>query len=1095
MTEETHNNYLRLSTIILAYFLHTLLISSLLCFSATGLQGETIMGKLRPTYLRCEYRIDPLGIDIQEPRLSWVPVASDPELRGVSQSAYRILVAGSKELLSKEQGDLWDSGKVKSDETAQIAYAGQALVSNKDYWWSVQVWDQDGKASGWSEPARWSTGLLSKEDWKAKWIAYDEPSEKELAKAEPVNTDDCVWVWYPEGDPRQQAPQGDVFFRRVVDLGKVADIQLARMVLTADNYFKLSVNGEELGNSADHRKFFEFEIGEQLQDGENTFAICAINGSDSPAGLIGALQVEYASGKSLHVPIDASWKCYENEVEGWSQPGFDDSGWVQAKVIAKLGDTPWNEIQPAETLFLPPPPYLRKDFSVDKPVVRATVFASALGIYEIKCNGKKIGADYFTPGWTDYHTRVYYNTYDVTDLVQEGENTLGAILADGWYAGHVGWGQIRGRYGKDPRFMAQLMLEHPDGSSTVIGTDESWKAAYGAIDEADFLMGEAYDARLEEKVDGWDCPGFDDKDWAKVSTPEVEDMLVEAYPGVTVQEIMEIPAKSISEPQPGVYVYDLGQNLVGGIRLKISGDAGSKITIRYAEVLNSDGTPYTINLRGARTIDSYTLKGDGVECWEPRFTFHGFRFVELTGCDTPPALDAVTGVVLHSDAPMTGILETSNPMVNQLIHNIEWGQRGNYLEVPTDCPQRDERLGWTGDAQVFIHTGAYNMDVAAFFTKWLIDLDDSRNEAGAYAHVAPDIGVGHDSPGWGDAAIICPYYLYQMYGDKRIIERHYDSMAGYIEYLEKNSENLIRPAIGFGDWVSLNADTPKDVISTAYFAYVTNLMSELAGVIGREDDAKKYKELFEEIKAAFNKEFVKKDGRIEGGTQTCYLLALYKDLLPEAMRPAAMRHLIRDLMARGWHHSVGFLGVRILLPTLSRFGRDDVAYRLLLNDTYPSWGYEVKNGATTIWERWDGWTDEFGFQDPGMNSFNHYAFGSVGEWLYATMAGIEPAEASFKRVRIRPNTGGDLTHVNARYNSIRGWIGSEWDQQGESFVLKVRIPENTTAEIHVPTFNAAQVSEGKTPASEAAGIKFLRMEDGAAVFETGSGVYCFTSKP
>ena len=883
------------------------------------------MAAVRPANLRCEYLEDPLGIDVSEPRLSWILEPVDPQARGLEQTAYCICVGSRLEDVLDNKGDLWSSGKVKSAETTHIAYAGEPLQSGMDCWWKVRVWDGDSRPSEWSRPAHWSMGLLEPADWSAQWIGYDQrPKDAGMTKGE-----------------------------------------------------------------------------------------------------------------------------------------------------------------------LPPVPFLRKSFNVRKEIRKATVHASALGLYELRINGHRIGHDYFTPGWSDYRKRVYYNTYDVTDTLAKGKNALGIALGDGWYSGHVSWGKIRERYGRSPRARVHMRIEFTDGSTQTLGTDGTWKATYGPILESDFLMGERYDARLE--MLGWDAPGFDDSEWASVERRDPVDIHVEAYPGVTVQKTEEISATGITEPAPGVYVFDLGQNMVGWARLKVKGKAGQTVTLRFVEVLNPDGTPYTTNLRDARCIDSYTLRGEGEEVWEPKFTFHGFRYVEVTGYPGHPPLDAVTGVVLHSAAPLTGVFECSNPMVNQLVRNIVWGQRGNYLEVPTDCPQRDERLGWTGDAQVFIGTGAYNMDIGAFFTKWLVDLEDSRNDAGAYAHVAPDVGVGFDSPGWADAAIICPYVLYQMYGDTRMIERHYEAMAGYIRYLKENSDDLIRPAIGFGDWLSLNADTPKEVIATAYFAHVARLMAEMARIVGRSEDADEFTTLAGEVKSAFNKAFVSKDGRIHGHTQTGYVLGLDMDLLEKEHRPIALSHLVRDLYVRNWHQSTGFLGIRPLLPTLTKMGRNDIAYRLLLNDTFPSWGFEIKNGATTIWERWDGWTDEFGFQDPGMNSFNHYAYGAVGEWLYNTVAGIQPGKPGFESIVIRPRPGGGLTHVNARYNSIRGWIGCEWNLRDGDLHLNVHIPAGTTATVYVPTGPSGRVLEGQRPAKQAEGVAFLRKGGDATVYQVGSGTYCFTS--
>jgi len=881
------------------------------------------------TALRCEYRVNPLGIDVTEPRLSWI-IESDQ--RDQKQNAYQILVASSQENLKKGQSDLWDSGKVNSDQSAQVVYKGRKLSSRMRCYWKVRVWDKDDNLSAWSKPAYWTMGLLSPEDREAKWIGYD-------------------------------------------------------------------------------------------------------------------------------APAPASYKSEST----------------------------------SEQLVLPPPRYLRNVFWVYQPIKRATVYASALGLYELNINGQRVGEDYFTPGWTDYSRRVYYQTYDVTDLLRKGSNAAGAILADGWYAGYIGFGKKREHYGKDPRFFMQLEVEYADGTREISVTDESWKATYGPHLEADFLMGETYDARRE--MPGWDRPGFDDSAWGDVAVTETIAGLLQSYPGVTVRKQLQIEPVDITEPKEGTFVFDLGQNFAGWARLQVKGQAGTKVVLRFAEVLNPDGTIYTTNLRAARCTDTYILKGEGTETWEPRFTYHGFRYVEVTGYPGRTGPDAITGIVVHSDTPVVGSFECSNPMVNKLYKNITWSQRSNFVEVPTDCPQRDERLGWTGDAQIFIRTATYNMDVAAFFTKWLVDLEDAQNQNGAFPDVAPrKVAMGDGVAAWGDAGVICPWTIYKVYGDRRVIEKHYEAMKKWIAYLKTNSKDLLRPAYGYGDWVAVGSDTPKDVIATAYFAYSTRLLSEMAAAIGKKEDAEKYEALFQQIKAAFNKAYVSDDGQIKGDTQTCYCLALYFDLLPAEKREPAAGLLIKALGEKDWHLSTGFVGLSYLLPVLTQAGHLDIAYRLLNNDTFPSWGYSIKHGATTIWERWDGWTQEKGFQDPGMNSFNHYAFGSVGRWLFGTVAGIEMDAPGYRQIVIRPQPGGGMNYARATYDSITGKIESCWRIDCGEFELDVTIPPNTTVTIYVPARDAESVLESGWPASTAKEIRSLGMQDGAAVFQVGSGQYRFVSK-
>jgi alpha-L-rhamnosidase len=879
------------------------------------------VSSLSPTFLRCEYRVNPMGIDVVKPRFSWI---LESVQRGQAQSAYQIIVASSEENLKASKGDLWDSGKVESDQSAHVVYGGSELESRQRAYWKVKVWDKANKSSE-SDYARFEMGLLKFADWKGDWISIN------------------------------QARNND-------------------------------------------------------------------------------------------------------------------------------GGTPV---------------HFRKPFQLSKKIKSARLYGSALGVYVASINDKRVGNDIFTPGWTDYTKRVQYQAYDVTDVLRDGPNAIGFVLADGWYAGYLGWGNYHNLYGSQPRGLLQLELEYADGSRETIASDDTWKGKSGPITSADLYNGEVYDARNE--MAGWCAPGFDDAAWrAADATPLKRDLPLVAQSGPTVQKLIELPAKDVRDAGKETWIFDMGQNMVGWARLKVKGDAGKRIQLRFVEMLNPDGTAYVTNLRGAKCTDVYITKGGPEEVWEPTFTFHGFRYVEVTGYPGRPPLDAITGVVTYSNTPDTGTFECSNPMVNQLHKNITWGQRGNFLEVPTDCPQRDERLGWMGDAQIFIRTAAYNMDVSSFFTKWLVDVEDAQGAAGDFPDVAPRVvATAPGAPAWGDAGVICPYWTWQMYGDTRVIEKHYAAMTKWMNYLFEGNRNYVRRernGWNFGDWLSIKADTPKDILATAFWALDAKMMSQMAAAIGRNDDAKTFDELFKKIAGAFNEAFVKEDGRIEGNTQTCYVLALRFGLLPANKRPLALKYLVEDIEGRGGNLSTGFLGVGHITPTLAENGRLDIAYKLLNNDTFPSWGYSIKHGATTIWERWDGWTAEKGFQDPGMNSFNHYALGSVGEWLYHTVAGIglDESNPGFKHIVLKPQPGGGLSYAKASYQSIHGKIVSDWKLDGAKLSWNITVPANTTATVYVPAKDKKTVMEGGAAAEKAEGVKFVKMEDGAAVYEVASGSYKFT---
>jgi len=952
--------------------------------------------------LRCEYLNNPVGIDAGSPRLSWI---IDSSQRGERQTAYQILVASSPIILAEDKGDLWNSGKVVSDENSQIGYAGTPLISREACFWKVRTWDGKGRAGNWSQVAQWSMGLLQPSDWSARWIAPQ-----------------------PDGE----------------DTNATLIIRRATYETVAEEH------------SADVTDILK----NQVKQGH---LIMVVNNK--------SLGVDPAPNVVKHLRVEYEYR----------------------------GQTFKKEVGENQTLMLPglesAVPYLRKSFAVKSHVQRAVLYVTALGLYEMHINGRRVGDHVLAPDWTDYRKRIRYQTFDVTSLLKIGDNALGALLADGWFSGHIGNGGYQ-FFGKQPALLAQLEVTYADGHTEKVVTDETWKTHASPILASDFMLGESYDARLEIK--GWDKPGLNEGGWSSVIVRDESSRPLESQVMPPVREICELHPKSVKESKPGAWVFDLGQNMVGVVRLKVSVPAGTEITIRHAEMLNPDGTIYTTNLRGAPSVDHYICKGGGFETWQPRFTFHGFRYVELTGLTGSPRKDAVTGVVIGSDTPRTGEFSCSDPRLNQLQSNIQWGQRGNYVSLPTDCPQRDERLGWMGDAQVFIRTATYNADVAAFFTKWLVDVDDGQSPAGAFSNVSPNTSrdVG-GVPAWADAGVICPWTIYETYGDKRILERHLPAMIKWVDYVQSHSDGLIRDkdrGEDFGDWLSQGADTPKDLIGTAYFAYSTHLLAKSLRVVGRDADADKYDQLFADIKTAFNKRYVVADGRISGDTQCAYAMALKFELLPEELHAKAAQYLEDDIKAKGNHLSTGFVGVSYLLPVLAQAGKADAAYGLLLQDTFPSWLFSVKHGATTIWERWDGWTPEKGFQDPGMNSFNHYSLGSCGEFLFGYIGGIRPASPGYKTILIDPIIQDGLTWAKTSYDSINGKISSAWNTTGKRLTLEVVVPANTTATVCIPTSDLTSVTEHGQRVEQAKEVKFLRQENGKVVFEVGSGNYKFATE-
>jgi alpha-L-rhamnosidase len=1062
---------------------------------------------MQPSALRCEYHANPLGIDATRPRLGWQSVSSR---RGEMQTAYQIIAADSEKALQPGKADLWDSGKVVSDRSTQIAYGGKPLHSREHVWWRVRVWDRDGNPSGWSAPAAWEMGLLAPQDWQARWIGHEKPQEANAAE----DTRDIRWIWFPEGNPRQEGPKGSRYFRAEFRVPDGKTVKRADLIALADNDYSAAINGKAVGTGSGWASLNPTDVTKSIAPGRNLLSMRAYNES-GPAGLAALLKITYTDGTAQRIASGSTWKTATEAAPGWQTVAFADDSWKSALVLTTLGEGPWGA--PAAVSGEPGPvPYLRKTFQATRPIRQARLYVTALGLYELYVNGQHVGSDLFRPGWTDFSKRVPYQTIDLTRQLKTGANALGLTLGDGWFSGYVGFGRQHNHYGTQNALLAQLEVEYADGTHQTVVTDGSWRASSeGPLRFSDMLMGEEYDATRE--MPGWNKPEFDDAKWAQaivmetpaIKTPtNVRPRVVSACPGgvnlvaqagPSVHRVLTITPKSVTEKPAGTYIYDLGQNMVGWVRLRVSGKAGSRVTLRFAEMLNPDGTIYTTNLRSARATDVYTLRGGGVEVYEPSFTFHGFRYVEVTGLPSKPGKETLTGIVLSSVDLNPEAFVCSNPLVNQLQHNIQWGQRSNYFEVPTDCPQRDERLGWMGDAQIFVRTGCFNADIAAFMNKWMDDVEDAQSAAGGFPDVAPRLVDPSDgAPAWGDAGIIVPWTIYACYGDTRILERHYDAMARWVAYIQEANPDLLwrnRANNNFGDWLSINADTPKDVLATAYFAYDASLMTRIAHALGRTEDERKYAALFIGIKAAFNKAFVTPDGRIKGNTQCDYVVALRFDLLPANLRPLAAQHLVDDIRMRGDHLSTGFVGVGYLTPTLTATGHLDTAYALLLQDTFPSWGYSIRQGATTIWERWDGWTTDKGFQDPGMNSFNHYSLGSVGEWLYTNVGGIDldPDRPGYKHILLHPQPGGDLTFARSTLDSLYGKIVSDWAIGEGTFRYHVEVPVNTVATVYVPTRDATQVREAEALATTRPGIKFLRTEQNCAVYELGSGSYRFTA--
>ena len=1080
--------------------LHLILPSAAMAICA----GSSAAPGLIPTDLRSEYLRNPLGLDVMRPRLSWVLTQADAKDRGQRQTAYQVLVASGRKKLVPGKADLWDSGKVESDQSVHVVYAGKPLRSRMACYWKVRVWDKDGRPSAWSKPAMWTMGLLAKADWGAKRITDDASATKSVLsngyQSRPTSSrDTSKWVAVDLGE-RQLADAVRLFPARPSDWGVDAPgflfplrfrVEVSDRADFADARTVVDRTAADEPNPGTEAPIYRFE-----PTGVRYVRLTVTRLAGRRRGSYGfaLAEMQVLSGE-------------KNLAEGAVVTALDsveERGWSMEKLVDGRTE-PW-------PVGAQPALMLRKAFPVASPVKRATVFVTARGVYELHINGERVGDHILAPEWTDCRDRIQYQTYDVTKLVKQGENAIGATLGDGWCLGRIGLWASSGREVRYPELLLRLEIELADGRTEAIVSDESWRStSAGPIISSDIYDGETYDARKE--MPGWDRPSFDESSWAPVrASAELGAQEIVWQRNEPIRVTKELKPVEMTEPKPGVYVFDMGQNMVGWCRLKLSAPAGTTVTIRHAEMMNDDGTVYTTNLRSAAQTDHYTCRGGGVETYQPHFTYHGFRYVELTGLPAKPAADSVLGQVFHSSSPDAGRFECSDRMLNQLMDSIVWTQRANLESTPTDCPQRNERLGWLGDINSFAQTAIFNMDMAAFFSKWVRDVRDAQADDGRYPDIAPNPGArnaGGGAPAWADAGTVVPWRMYQNYADKRLLEEHFESAKRWVDFVHKNNPNLLwQNARGadFNDW--LNGDTlvyegwpktgasvPNEVFATAFFAHSTWIISQMARVIGRTEEADSYGRLAEDIKAAFNKAFVKPDGRIEGDTQAGYALALGLDLLPEEVRPEAARHMVEAFTRYNGHMSTGFLSTHRLMLELTRMGYNDEAYRLVELRTFPSWGFMIENGATTIWERWDGYVKGRGFQDPGMNSFNHWAFGSVGEWMWRSIVGINPDDANpgYKRFIIHPRPGGGLTWAKGEYNSIRGKIVSDWRIEKGKLTLKVSVPTNTTALVYVPAESAAAVTESGKPAGKADGVRFLRMEDGCAVFEVGGGRYSFVS--
>ncbi len=1038
-----------------------------------------------PVGLRVEQCVNPLGIDALEPMLSW---RSDAMARNWRQTAYELEVASSVEALRAGKPDVWDSGRVASSDSVGIPYSGPKLASRQRYFWRVRTWDAEGREERSAETAWWEMGLLRPEDWTARWIAHDDAAEQAiLARVQ--------WLWLPGGDARHVPGRQEAEFRTIVHLDVMPETAVFHVL--SGGTFTTTVNGQQTGHKEEWGAFDREDVRTALKAGKGAAGDNEIlvrtraRGAKSPdtvaQAMAAVLEMHDRRGHVRQVVSDASWSTR-----------LSGGQWQAAQAVGGLKDlrvsvgSDRKEMTPAPDRLSTRVSLLRDEFALRGPVRSARLYVTAMGAYRAFLNGQRVGESELTPGFTDFRKRVLYQTYDVTAMVHPGRNTLGAMLGAGWHGSPLLWAGIREFPGPD-LLRAQLDVTMADGSHALVVSDNGWHSTADATDSAEIYGGETYDARRAQP--GWNAAGFRAKGgWMPVKEGSVSTEVTvsaEADRAVHVSEHVQpvsarrLPVQAGHQPE---MVFDMGQNMVGLVTLRVRGTRGTTVRLQFAERLKPDGSVYTENLRNADATDEYTLRGDGPEEWAPAFTFHGFRYVQVSGLPPDAGKETLEGKVMNSlpDAPAMRF-SSSSALLNSMFELGLWGQRGNFLSVPTDCPQRDERMGWMGDAGVFWRTGSYNYDIDAFTHTFMDDVTDAQTEGGSFANISPNLLlVGAEAtgaPGWGDAGVLVPYATWMQYGDRSVIDRNWTAMARWMRFIETSNANHLRQkelGPNYADWLAPDPNTPRDLVATAYWALIARQMSVMAKATGRVQEARDYEASEAKVRDAFRKAYVTEDGTVAGGTQTAYLLALYTGMATPGQRRAMTDHLVASIEEHGNHLTTGFLGTPFLLFVLDEEGRSDVAYRLLMSDSYPSWGYMVSKGATTWWERWNGDTG-----DPGMNSYNHYAFGSVMAWVYRRVSGIDTdaAGAGFHHVVIAPHTDARLLHARTEYDSAYGTIVTDWTRDGQGgLALAVTLPANTTATVELPKGPRGTATLDDVPI-KASGAK--------ADAEIGSGTYHF----
>jgi alpha-L-rhamnosidase len=1082
--------------------------SAVICSAAVA--ADAMSPTLDVTDLRCEHLVAPLGIDDDKPRLSWKLVPTTEHIRSQRQSAYRVLVASSRSLLKQNRGDLWDSGRIESNQSHLVSYDGKPLQSRIQCWWKIRAWDQDGVASDWSPASLWSMGLLSPDAWQAaKWIGLEEAIDPG------IDTSDikaAKWLHYPEGNAAVDAPVATRFFRRRITIPTDRKILSAYCFFAGDDAVSLYLNGALLGTGNGHPMLVGADITGRLKHGTNELAVALTNANANvpanPSGWIGAVRVEFERGEPLVIYSDANWKSAKTSNDGWQTAAFRGDEWVTAMELGKAGmapwGIPWNDRWQSENRRLPGR-YLRREFQTPagKTVRRATAYVCGLGFFDLHVNGQLIGDQLMNPALTGYDQRALYVTFDVTEAIHAGPNTIGAVLSNGRFFAPRRQVPIPMHSYGQPRMIGQVHIEFSDDSEQTIVTDGSWHATSdGPLRASNEFDGEEYDARME--MPGWSGSGFDDAGWQSaqiVTSPggQLESQMIEP---IRVTE--ELKPIALLQPKPGVWMADFGQAFYGVVRLQVSGPKGARVTMRTSFNVAPDGTLNYVNDRTAKNTDVYTLKGEGVETWHPEFRGNATRWVQIEGFPGTPTKDSFTGLVTHTDHEPVGEFASSNKLINKIYLNARWGTRLQNRSVPME-PDRDERMPWSGHPAKTSESEGWAFHVARFYEHFLHNYRVHQADDGSLQEILPPYWKfnGKDII-WPSVVTIIPDWYFNFYGDDRPLRDNYEMMKRFVLYHERTNLKAdgTMDHCTYGDWVdtpSIGANsrnhgaTSRPLMGTAYLYNNCRIVERAARILGKANDERYFHELAMRIYEGFNQRFFDvKTGTYESATQCSAVLPLAFGLVPNQHRAAVAKHLVDDIMiAHNGHTSVGLIGTQWQMQVLTEIGHPEVAYRIATRTSRPSWGYMIGNGATTIWERWD--TDT---QDGGMNGESQKILsGNFEAWCYQTLGGInyDPERPGFKHVILRPHPVGDLNWVRASHVSVYGKIVSDWKLEDGKLHWRIVVPPNTTATAYIPTTSLNHVLESGKPVDRQPGIQVLDSMRDAALVKLGSGTYEFTA--